>query len=111
MDRISALRNVEEALAAFEADELTLPELEREVRGVVRTYATDFDDRRAWRASGAPAVEGLVVLAGSRAAARDRVLALVESQPDAAGGAAARDDTDAADPVLDPARVSVTPVE
>ena len=29
MDRISALRNVEEALAAFEAGETTLPELER----------------------------------------------------------------------------------
>jgi len=111
MDRISALRNVEEALAAFEADDLTLPELEREVRGVVRTYATDFDDRRAWRASGAPAVEGVVVLAGSRADARDRVVALVESEAGSVTGTDAVAGADAADPVLDPARISVTPVE
>jgi hypothetical protein len=78
MDRISALRNVEDALAAFEADDLTLPELEREVRGVLRTYATDFaEELRAYRARGDPPADGVVVLAESRAAARDRVAALV----------------------------------
>ncbi|MHB9287333.1 hypothetical protein ACKVMT_09885 [Halobacteriales archaeon Cl-PHB] len=73
MDRISALRNVEDALADFEDGDLTLPELEGEVRGILRTYATEFDDRGAYRASGDPAAEGLVVLASSRAAARDRL--------------------------------------
>ena len=82
MDRISALRNVEEALAAFEAGESSLPELEREVRGVLRSYATEFDDRRAWRASGRGAVEGLVVLAPSRTAARERVHDLVAGVED-----------------------------
>ena len=37
MDRISALRNVEEALAAFEDGECSLAELEADVRGVLRT--------------------------------------------------------------------------
>ncbi len=74
MDRISALRNIENALGGFEADELSLPELEREVRGILRSYATDFDaDLRSYRAVGEPAAEGLVVLAESRAAARERL--------------------------------------
>jgi hypothetical protein len=78
MDRISALRNVEDALAAFEDDDLTLPELEGEVRGILRTYATDFaEGKRVYRATGDPAAAGLEVLADSRAAARDRVAELV----------------------------------
>jgi len=82
MDRISALRNVEEALAAFEAGESSLPELEREVRGVLRSYATEFDDRRAWRATGTDTVEGIVVLAASRTAASERVRELVAGVED-----------------------------
>ncbi|MDS0260338.1 hypothetical protein NDI56_13120 [Haloarcula sp. S1CR25-12] len=79
MDRISALRNVEEALAAFEDGECSLSELEADVRGVLRTYAADFEgDLRAYRASGTGPVDGLVVLAPSSAAARDRVAALVD---------------------------------
>jgi hypothetical protein len=81
MDRISALRTVEEALADFEAGETSLPELEREVRGILRTYATEFDDRTAWRARGDPAVDGLVVLATSRTAARERVTDIVDGSP------------------------------
>ena len=77
MDRISALRNVEEALAAFEDGDLSLPELEREVRGVLRTYATDFAHDGAYRAAGEPPADGVVVLAESPAAARDRVESLV----------------------------------
>jgi len=77
MDRISALRNVEEALAAFEDGDLSLPELEREVRGVLRTYATDFAAEAAYRAVGEPPADGIVVLAESGAAARDRVESLV----------------------------------
>jgi hypothetical protein len=81
MDRISALRNVEDALAAFENDECTLPELEREVRGVLRTYATEFDDRQAYRASGPDRVDGLVVVAESRQAARERIEGLLSDPP------------------------------
>jgi hypothetical protein len=79
MDRISALRNVEDALADFEAGECSLADLERDVRGILRTYATDFEgDLSAYRAeSDDGTVDGLVVLAPSRAAARDRVYDLV----------------------------------
>lgn len=80
MDRISALRNVEEALAAFEDGERSLADLERDVRGILRTYATEFEgDLRAYRASGAAAVDGLVVLAPSESAARERVRDLVDA--------------------------------
>lgn len=77
MDRISTLRNIEEALADYEAGEQTLPELEQEVRGVLRTYATSFEDATAYRASGDERAEGLVVVADSRAAARDRIESLL----------------------------------
>ena len=82
MDRISALRNIEDALSAFEADECSLPELEREVRGILRTYATEFDEgTRAYRASGHKRVEGIVVVAGSRGEARERVADLLSDTP------------------------------
>ncbi|MEF8790108.1 MAG: hypothetical protein V5A61_08280 [Haloarculaceae archaeon] len=85
MDRISAIRNVEEALAAFEAGECDLAELERRVRGTLRTYATEFDgDLEAYRASGDDAVDGLVVLASSRCEARERVRGLART--DEGGG-------------------------
>ncbi|WP_135364822.1 DUF7854 family protein [Halosimplex halophilum] len=81
MDRISALRNVEDALAAFEDGEVDLAGLEREVRGTLRTYATEFEgELSAYRAvSEADAsVDGTVVLAGSRQGARERVRELVD---------------------------------
>ena len=87
MDRISALRNVEDALAAFEDGETDLAGLEREVRGVLRTYATEFEgDLSAYRARDGDdgeehtggAVDGVVVLASGPAAARDRVRELVD---------------------------------
>ncbi len=78
MDRISALRNIEDALAAFEDDEQTLPEVEREVRGILRTYATNFDEELSlYRVSGDPQVDGLVVVAGSRTDAREQIAELV----------------------------------
>jgi phosphoribosylpyrophosphate synthetase len=81
MDRISALRNVEDALAAFEDGDLALADLEREVRGILRTYATEFDaeaDLAAWEATGAPSVDGLVVVAPDAGTARERVRALAD---------------------------------
>jgi hypothetical protein len=81
MDRISALRNVEEALADFEAGECSLSELEADVRGVLRTYAADFEgELQAYRASGDEAADGLVVLAASAPEARERVEELVDSR-------------------------------
>ncbi|WP_336329542.1 DUF7854 family protein [Haloarcula sp. CGMCC 1.2071] len=78
MDRISALRNIEEALAEFETGSKSLSDLEQDVRGMLRTYATEFEgDLQAYRASGEAAVDGLVVLAPSETAARERVQALV----------------------------------
>ncbi len=78
MDRIAALRRVEEALARFETGECALGELEREVRGVLRTYATEFEgESRAFRAEGG-AADGVVVLAPSAPAARERVVELVD---------------------------------
>jgi hypothetical protein len=80
MDRISALRNVEDALAAFEDGECDLDELERQVRGTLRTYATEFDgELAAYRASGDGAADGLVVMAPSAEAARERVRRLTDT--------------------------------
>ncbi len=78
MDRISALRNVERALAAYEAGEVSLPELEQEVRGVLRGYATEYGEGSAWLARGDERVDGLVVVATSRSAARERAAAAVD---------------------------------
>lgn len=84
MDRISALRNVEEALRAFEAGEADLEATQRRVRNVLQTYATDFetDDRHAFRARGDDAVDGTVVVAASAEQARERVRTLRDA-PDA----------------------------
>jgi len=74
MDRIAALRNVEDALAEYEQGETDLESLEREVLGVVRTYATEFDGGlAAYRARGDGPADGLVVVAESRREARERV--------------------------------------
>jgi alkanesulfonate monooxygenase SsuD/methylene tetrahydromethanopterin reductase-like flavin-dependent oxidoreductase (luciferase family) len=86
MDRISAIRNVEEALAAFEAGECDLAGLERRVRGTLRTYATEFEgDLDAYRASGDDDVDGLVVLASSRREARERIRELATEGGDDGG--------------------------
>jgi len=77
MDRIATLRTIEEALTEYEEGDLSLPELEREVRGTLRTYATEFADASAYRASGTADVNGLVVVADSRAEARERIESLV----------------------------------
>ncbi|PSQ16971.1 hypothetical protein BRD00_09325 [Halobacteriales archaeon QS_8_69_26] len=71
MDRISALRNVEDALGEFEAGEIPYEELERRVQAVLRTYATEFDagSKAAYRVGDDRTV---VVVADSPGAARDR---------------------------------------
>jgi hypothetical protein len=77
MDRISALRNVEEALRAFEDGEADLAATEERVLGVLRTYATSFDGGGqeslvAFRAVAGPAA-GTVVVASDARTARARV--------------------------------------
>lgn len=79
MDRISALRNVENALAAFENGDLDLTALERQVQGILRTYATDFEgDLSAYRASEPARAAGMVVLAHDDREARERVTDLLD---------------------------------
>lgn len=80
MDRISALRNVEEALTEFESGDLDLETLERRTLTVLRTYATEFDGDglSAYRASGTSRADGIVVVAESKAEARERVLDLLD---------------------------------
>jgi predicted dinucleotide-binding enzyme len=79
MDRISALRNVEDALSDLEAGETDLASAEERIVGVVRTFATDYaGDLAAYRASGAGAADGVVVVASSAQEAESRVRDLVD---------------------------------
>ncbi|AKH96646.1 DUF7854 family protein [Halanaeroarchaeum sulfurireducens] len=84
MDRIAAIRNVEDALAAFERGEIDLETMEERVQGILRTYATEYPDdgTRAYRASGDPRADGLVVLASDRSEARERLGALLDGDLD-----------------------------
>lgn len=87
MDRISALRNVENALREFENGETDLAETERRVGTVLRTYATEFETpgKRAYRAvvDGSDEGNGTVVVASSPAEARERVGTLADRDPGA----------------------------
>ncbi len=82
MDRISALRNIEEALREFESGDADLGSTERRVVNVLRTYATEFGedeaDLAAYRATGDDPADGLVVVAPSPAEARTRVTDLLD---------------------------------
>ncbi|MDB2225583.1 hypothetical protein PM023_12980 [Halorubrum ezzemoulense] len=85
MDRISAIRNVEDALREFEDGDADLAATERHVAAVLRTYATEFDgEGDVFRAVGDDPVDGTVVVAPSEPAARERVLAAsgVDDAPD-----------------------------
>ncbi|GAB3415119.1 hypothetical protein GCM10027435_10860 [Haloparvum alkalitolerans] len=74
MDRISAIRNIEDAIRSFEDGERDLSETERRVASILRTYATEFDgDGDVFRAVGDPPADGTVVVAPSKPAARERV--------------------------------------
>ncbi|MDS0295831.1 hypothetical protein [Halogeometricum luteum] len=84
MDRISALRNVEEALRDFESGESDLAATERRVVTVLRTYATDFEGEAGlapYRAAGENRANGLVVVAESAEDARARVYDLLDEAP------------------------------
>lgn len=81
MDRISALRNVEEALQAFEAGEAELETTQRRVQSVLQSYATEFEDRerRAYRAHGDSPADGTVVVAPDQETAKTRVVELKDA--------------------------------
>lgn len=80
MDRISALRNIEDALSDLETGDADLASVEARIQGVVRTFATDYDgDLAAYRATGDGAADGLVVVAASAKDAETRIRNLVES--------------------------------
>jgi len=80
MDRISALRNVEEALAAFEDGEADLATTEHRVRGVLRTYATEYESapNAAYRVEVRDRPDDVVVVAASPDAARERAEDLLD---------------------------------
>ncbi|MEE6209749.1 hypothetical protein U3A55_06245 [Salarchaeum sp. III] len=83
MDRISALRNVEDALSAYEDGDLDLEGMEERVLGVLRTYATEFEAESAlaaYRARGDARADGLVVVAESADEARERVRDLLDAE-------------------------------
>jgi hypothetical protein len=81
VDRISALRNVEEALQAFEAGEAELETTQRRVQSVLQSYATEFEDRerRAYRAHGNSPADGTVVVAPDSETAKTRVAELKDA--------------------------------
>lgn len=74
MDRISALRNMEDALRDYEDGEIDLTGLEERIRTILRTYATDFETAEldVYRAVGGQA-DGTIVAAESAADARHRI--------------------------------------
>ncbi len=80
MDRISALRNVEDALAAFEDGEADLATTERRVQGVLRTYATEYESApdAAYRVETRERGDPVVVVAASPDRARERAEALLD---------------------------------
>jgi hypothetical protein len=81
MDRISALRNVESALRAFEDGEVSFAELEGRVQGVLRTYVSSFEGEGVapFRVVDGPeAAVGVVVVAANAVAARERVRDLTD---------------------------------
>ena len=82
MDRISALRNVEEALSDFETGETDLAETEQRVLAVLRTYATEFEteDVGTYRASAGG--ESVLVVADGPETARERAADRLGVAPD-----------------------------
>lgn len=83
MDRISAIRNIEDAIRDFEAGESNLAETERQVAATLRTFATEFEgEEDVFRAVGEAPADGTVVVAPSEPVARERVLALVPCSAD-----------------------------
>ncbi len=83
MDRISALRNIEDALSDFEAGADELRETQRRVLTILQTYATEFETERdlsAYRARGDERATGIVVVAESKGEATNRIIELLDDE-------------------------------
>ena len=80
MDRISALRNVEETLTEFENGEIELATAERQVRNILRTYATSFDadQKTVYSVEVTNRTNDVVVVASSPGDARDNAVSLTD---------------------------------
>jgi len=88
MDRISAIRNIEDAIREFEDGEVDLAETERQVAAVLRTYATEFDgEDDVFRAVGDESFDGTIVVAPSEPAARERIVERADVAADASADA------------------------
>lgn len=81
VDHISALRNVEEALRAFEDGDADLATTQRRVQSVLQSYATEFEaeERRPYRAHGDDPADGVVVIAPDPETAKSRVRSLSDA--------------------------------
>ena len=82
VDHISALRNIEEALGAFEDGEADLATTQRRVQSVLQSYATEFEaeERRPYRAHGEEPADGVVVVAPDPETADSRVRSLKNAE-------------------------------
>ncbi|WP_439027804.1 DUF7854 family protein [Haloarchaeobius sp. DT45] len=82
MDRISAIRNVEEVLGEFERGEVGLAGLEQRVQAILRTYVSEFDvpDLAVYHVQGDE--RGVVVVAAGPNEARERARALWTDAPE-----------------------------
>ena len=82
VDHISALRNIEEALGAFEDGEADLATTQRRVQSVLQSYATEFEaeERRPYRAHGEEPADGTVVVAPDIETAKGRVRDLTAAE-------------------------------
>ncbi len=78
MDRIAALRNIEDALSAFEAGEIDLATLQERIQTILQTYATEFsmDQQAVYR------VGDRILVAASPSEARDRAAAQADAEFD-----------------------------
>jgi len=75
MDRIAALRRIEQSLSALESGEADLETCERRIRATVRTFATEFDgELSAYRSD-----DGTIVVAASEREARERLRELTDA--------------------------------
>ncbi|MCT9094665.1 hypothetical protein [Haloarchaeobius sp. HME9146] len=83
MDRISALRNVEEVLGEFERGEVDLAGMEQRVQAILRTYVSEFDvpELAVYRVQGDE--RGVVVVAEGPTDARARARELWADAPQA----------------------------
>lgn len=79
MDRISALRNIEDALQEYEDGQCDLGDLEDRVGTILRTYATAFEaeDLAVYRAEGGEAA-GTIVAAVDEERARSQISSRLE---------------------------------